>query len=94
MSAAERIYEKELSELADTLASTNSERGRLKLVRATSSRKPLWRVQEYLVQLKVCTTLLTEWLKECKELVVVASLIGFFVWEVITVMIKLHIQPF
>jgi len=94
MSAAERSYEKELHELADNLASTVRKPGQLKLVAATARRKPLCRVQEYLVELKVCTTLLTEWLKEFKELVVVVSLLGFFVCEVIAVLSKLHVNPF
>ena len=96
MSAAPHSYESELRELADNLVSTTSKRGDLKLVQVAPSQspKPLCRVQEYLVELKVCTTLLTEWMKEFKELIVLVSLIGFFVWEVIGVMIRLHVTPF
>jgi hypothetical protein len=52
--------------------------------------KPLSRLQEYLVELRVCTTLLRELLVEIKELAVVIALIAFFVWGVIELFHKLH----
>ncbi|HKO44782.1 MAG TPA: hypothetical protein VJU84_16000 [Pyrinomonadaceae bacterium] len=91
MSAALKPYEYELRKMAAELAS-NAKR-ELKLI-DPASRKPLYRTKAYLVSFKECTVLLTEWLKEFKELIVVVSLICFFVWGVIDVMMKLHSHPF
>jgi uncharacterized membrane protein YhhN len=52
--------------------------------------KPLRRTQQYLVELRVCTTLLKDWLLEVKELTVVLALIAFFVWGVIQLFKSLH----
>jgi hypothetical protein len=92
MSAAEHSYENELRQLADNLVSTSRKRADLKLAHVPSpqSPNPLCRVQEYLVQLKLCTELMTDWLKECKELVFIVSVISFFVWGVIDALIKTH----
>jgi hypothetical protein len=46
---------------------------------SVSDNKPLRRTQQYLVELRVCTTLLKDWLIEVKELTVVLALIAFFV---------------
>lgn len=91
MSTAIKPYEYELRRMAAELAS-NAKR-ELKLIDPTS-QKPLHRTQAYLISCKECTVLLTEWLKEFKELIVVVSLICFFVWGVIDVMMKLHTHPF
>ena len=57
----------------------------------TASGKPLGRLQEYLIESKVCVGLVRELLVEVKELVVVIALILFFVWGVIELFKRLHI---
>lgn len=59
-------------------------------VQNLKKRKPLSRLQEYLVQLKVSITLIRELLIEIKELIVVVALIAFFVWGVIQLFKHLH----
>lgn len=59
-------------------------------VQNLNKHKPLSRLQEYLVQLKISITLLRELLIEIKELVVVVALIAFFVWGVIQLLKHLH----
>jgi hypothetical protein len=90
MSAAIKPYEYELRRMADELANAQS---KLKLI-GSPRPKPLGRTQAYLVSFKECTVLLTDWLKEFKELMVVVSVICFFVWGVVDVLIKLHTHPY
>lgn len=54
-------------------------------------KKPLARLQAYLIESKVCVGLVRELLVEVKELVVVIALILFFVWGVIELFKRLHI---
>jgi hypothetical protein len=49
-------------------------------------KKPLGRLPEYLVQLKVCTALTREWLIEVKDLSFVLALI----WGVFDLLRRLH----
>jgi hypothetical protein len=54
------------------------------------NQKPLRRVQQYLVELRVSITLLRELLVEVKELIVILALIAFFIWGVIQLFQHLH----
>jgi hypothetical protein len=48
-----------------------------------SENKPLYRLQQYLKEAKVCLTLFRELLVEVKEIVVVLGLIAIFVYGVL-----------
>jgi hypothetical protein len=67
-----------------------SERRLLQKVSPPPPVKPLFRVQQYLVELKVSAILLRELLVEVKELVVMLALISFFVWGVLALFRHLH----
>lgn len=53
-------------------------------------KRPLYRFQEYLRQLKVSIILLRECLVEVKELIVLVGLIFFFVWGMIELFLRLY----
>jgi len=89
MSTAIQPYENELRLLANNLVNAANAQRQIKQITAPP-KKPLGRVQAYLVELKTCTVLLTDWLKEFKELIIVVSLICFFAWGVIDLIMKLH----
>lgn len=89
MSTAIQPYESELRLMAEVLV-TSAGTSRAAAPVLTHPSKPLGQLQEFLVELKVCTALLNEWLLEFKKAVIVASLTFFFAWE----MIKLHLHPF
>jgi hypothetical protein len=56
----------------------------------TDSQKPLRRVQEYLVELRVCISLLKEVIIEFKELIVIVALLAYFIWGAINEFKRTH----
>jgi len=98
MSAVLQPYDRELRLIANDLFDKTRAKREGKQSDPTPMgpppRQPLCRVQEYLVQLKVCTELLTACLKEFKELIFIVSIISFFAWGVVDLIIKLHVHPF
>jgi hypothetical protein len=100
MSAAIQPYERQLRLIADEfIDAVNARRARERL--SISQSKPLARFQDYLVQLKACTTRAYEWLLEVnklllevKQLIIITTLICVFACEVVGLMIKLDIYPF
>jgi hypothetical protein len=54
------------------------------------SAKPLCRLQQYLVELKVSVILCRELLVEVKELVVLLGLITFFAWGMVELFLRLY----
>jgi hypothetical protein len=56
-----------------------------------SENKPLQRTQQYLVQAKVCLKLIRELLELVKDIVVILSLIAFFVYGVVQLLQHLKV---
>lgn len=58
--------------------------------RNSNKQKPLQRFQEYLVESKATVILVRELLVELKELIVIVSLILFFIWAIIELFHKMN----
>ena len=95
MSTKAISYEVPLRFLASELATANRKRLRSSVPQIPTvttkpqipnTPKPLGRLEEYLVQLKHCTSLLREWLVEVKD----ASFVLALIWGLIDLLIKLH----
>lgn len=71
-----------------------SERILKKITTSAQSRnqagKPLFRLQQYLTELKVSVILCRELLVEVKEVIVLLGLIAFFLWGLIELFLRLY----
>ena len=56
-----------------------------------SENTPLQRTQQYLVQAKVCLKLVRELLEEVKDIVIILSLIAFFIYGVVQLLQHLKV---